>query len=51
MGKDTRDQDELQGYHILPGYLTHIQLNITEQGVEWRGDEGKDGGSRKLLPE
>ena len=32
-------------------YLTHIQLNITEQGVEWRGDEGKDGGSRKLLPE
>jgi hypothetical protein len=28
-------------------FLTRVQLNITEQGVEWKGD----GGSKRLVPE
>lgn len=31
--------------------LTRIQLSITEQGVEWKGDESRGGGGKKLLPE
>jgi hypothetical protein len=31
--------------------LTHIHLDITEQGLEWKGDETKGGSGKKLLPE
>lgn len=31
--------------------LTRIHLSITEQGLEWKGDENKGAGGKKLLPE
>jgi hypothetical protein len=36
---------------LPPQALMRLQLTITEQGVEWRGDSSAKGGGRKLLPE
>jgi hypothetical protein len=44
---NTEDLRELGPLEVL----TRIQLNITEQGLEWKGDESKTGNGKKLLPE
>jgi hypothetical protein len=44
---NTADLRELGPMEVL----TRIQLNISEQGVEWKGDENKGGGGKRLLPE
>jgi hypothetical protein len=36
---------------LPPQTLTRLQLTITEQGLEWKGDGSAKGGGRKLLPE
>jgi hypothetical protein len=44
---NTADLRELGPLEVL----TRIHLDITEQGLEWKGDERKGGGGKKLLPE